>query len=159
MKKGNLIAAGAFAALALYVIWETSSFPGSRGRVPGPAVFPVIISVVMLMASLSLVITSLRMKPEDDRPLGLLSGDNMRVYLSMAVLVVYVAVMPFIGFCVTSSVLLFGLIKWFGKYRFHVCALSALAVTGIVYYVFSEVLNVPFRFGALDMYLKGMFQS
>lgn len=149
MKKGNIIAALAFAAFALFYIWEARSFPPSKGTVPGPAVYPTIVATLMLMAALSLLITALRMKPEEDKPLGLLSDDSKRVYLSMAILVAYVVVMPHLGFVTASSVLLFGLIKWFGNYRFHVCALSAIAVSGIIYFVFSEILNVPFRFGVL----------
>ena len=149
MKKGNIIAALAFAAFAGFFIWEGASFPASKGNVPGPAVYPTIVAVLMLMASLSLLITSFRMKPEEDKPIGLWSNDNKRVYISMAVLVLYVFIMPYVGFLVTSSLLLFGLIKWFGNYRFHVCAISAIAVAGIIYFVFSEILLVPFRFGFL----------
>ena len=149
MKKGNFIAAFAFAAFALYVIWQSSSFPGSKGNVPGPAVFPTAIATLMLMAAISLFITTIRMKPEEDQAINLARPECFRVYYCMAILLVYLLLMPVLGFCTASSVLLFGLVKWFGKYRFHVCALSAVAVTGIIYIVFSEVLHVPFRFGIL----------
>lgn len=157
MKKGNLIAAAAFSALAIYVLLHTSGFPASKRGVPGPAVFPNIIAVIMLLASLSLVVTSLRMTPNEDRPLCLLTRDNVRVYISMALLVIYVAVMPVLGFCSASFLLLLGLIKWFGKYRIPVCALCSFLATGSVYAVFSELLNVPFRFGVVDSFVKGLF--
>ncbi len=149
MKKGNLVAALAFAALAAFIIWQSDSFPAGKKGVPGPAVFPVATAVVMLMASLSLAITALAMKRESDRKLNLGRPDCVRVYICMGILVAYVFLVQEVGFCVTSSLLLFGLIKWFGKYRFHVCALSAIAVSGLLYFVFSHVLNVPFRFGFL----------
>ncbi|MDR2390272.1 MAG: tripartite tricarboxylate transporter TctB family protein [Planctomycetota bacterium] len=149
MKRGNLAAAAAFAALAVFVIWASRAFPGSRGTVPGPAVFPTAIAVIMLMASLSLAIASFRMRPEDNKPLGLFREERRRVYLCMGIMAVYVVLVQIVGFCVTSVLLLFGLISWFGKYRFHVSALSSIAIVGIVYFVFSEVLHVPFRFGFL----------
>ncbi|MDR1519165.1 MAG: tripartite tricarboxylate transporter TctB family protein [Planctomycetota bacterium] len=149
MKKGNLAAAAAFAALAVFVLWQSGSFPPSKGGVPGPAVFPAAIAVVMLMAAISLAITTLRARSEDDAPLDLGAPDCLRVYLCMAILAVYVLVMPLVGFCVTSSLLLFGLIQWFGRYKFHISALAAIAITGIVYLTFSELLRVPFRFGFL----------
>jgi putative tricarboxylic transport membrane protein len=149
MKRGNLAAAAAFAALAVFVIWESRNFPGSRGNVPGPAIFPTAIAVIMLMASLSLIITSLRMRPENDEVLGLFQENRRRVYLCMGIMAAYVVLVQIVGFCVTSALLLFGLIAWFGKYRFHVSALSSIAIVGIIYFVFSEVLHVPFRFGFL----------
>ena len=149
MKKGNFIAAAVFAALAIYVIVESSGYPAGRRGVPGPAFFPTAIAVVMLMAALSLVITTLRMKPNEDKPLNLGRSDCRRVYLCMAVLLVYTTLVPVVGFCTMSSVMLFAFIKWFGRYKFHYCAISAIAITGIVYFVFNTMLNVPFRFGVL----------
>ncbi len=149
MKKGNYIAAALFAAFALFVIWESASFPPSKARVPGPAVFPTIIAVVMLMASLSLILTTLRMAPEENRRIALNTPDTKRVYACMGILVVYTVLVPLIGFVTVSSVLMFGLIKWFGKYRFHICAVSALALSFFIYFIFSHVLHVPFRFGFL----------
>ncbi len=149
MKKGNLIAASLFAAMAIFIIWESASFPRGKAGVPGPAVFPIITAVLMLMAALSLVITTLRMRPEDDKKLNLGRPDCVRVYVCMAVLLAYFGLVQVVGFCATSAVLLFGLIQWFGKYRFHVSAIASIAVTVVIYLVFSQVLNVPFRFGFL----------
>lgn len=149
MKKGNFIAAALFAAFAIYVIYEASFFPASKARVPGPAVYPTGVAILMLMAAVSLVITTLRMTPEEDKKIDMLTPDAVRVYVSMAVLSVYAFLVPIVGFCTVSAVMLFGLIKWFGGYRFHYCAFVSVLVTGIIYLVFSEVLNVPFRFGVL----------
>lgn len=147
MKKGNFIAAFLFAAFAVFVIYESSPFPVGKRGVPGPGVFPTAVAVVMLMASLSLVITTLRMRAEDDKKLDLLKIDNIRVYISMAILVAYFFLVQFLGFFVTSTAMLFGFIQWFGKYNPFISAASAAAVAGITWYVFSEVLHVPFRFG------------
>ncbi|MCL2000057.1 MAG: tripartite tricarboxylate transporter TctB family protein [Planctomycetes bacterium] len=149
MKKGNYIAAAAFAALALFAIRESGSFPPTKGNVPGPAVFPVAIAVIMLAAAVSLVISTFRIKPEDDRKLNLGRPECLRVYACMAILIVYFPLVQIIGFCVTSSIMLFGLIRWFGKYPLHQCALAAVAIVGSLYFVFSQVLLVPFRFGFL----------
>ncbi|MDR3078228.1 MAG: tripartite tricarboxylate transporter TctB family protein, partial [Planctomycetota bacterium] len=102
MKKGNLAASALFAALAIFVIRESSFLPGGRAGVPGPAVFPTAVAVLLLMASLSLTISSFRMPPEEDRSLELLKPDCRRVYLCMAVMVAYVVILPLVGFCVTS---------------------------------------------------------
>jgi putative tricarboxylic transport membrane protein len=148
MKKGSLLAAAMFAAFALFVIVECMSFPPGRARVPGPALYPTAVALLMLFSAISLAVTAFRMTPKEDKVIGILSNDNKRVYISMAVLVVYVAAMYFIGFLTTSAAMLFGFIRWFGKYKPHVCALWAVCIAGIVYTVFRYVLLVPFRFGA-----------
>lgn len=149
MKKGNLVAAAAFAAFAVYIIAEAARFPPGTAKVPGPAMFPTIIAVIILMASVFLFITSLRMRPAEDTSLDLGSRGARRVYISMAIMAAYVAIMPLVGFFTTSTVLLFALIQWFGKYRFLYSAVVAAVITGLVYGVFNYVLHVPFRFGVL----------
>ncbi|MDR1533751.1 MAG: tripartite tricarboxylate transporter TctB family protein [Planctomycetota bacterium] len=149
MKKGNLIAAAAFAALAAFIIWESREFPASKGNVPGPAVFPVAIAVLMLLSAAALAFTTLCRFSGEERKLDLLRPDCLRVYLCMGVLMIYAALVPLIGFLTLSVPTLIVFIRWFGGYRLRVCALSSLAVNGVIYLVFSELLHVPFRFGFL----------
>lgn len=149
MKKGNFVTAACFAAFAVYIIWECASFPASKGNVPGPGFYPTAVATLMLMAAISLCISTVRMTPEEDRTLGLLDPDRVRVYICMFVLVVYTVLVPIVGFCVMSALLLFGLILWFGRYDVHVCMFFSIAVTGVIYGVFNYVLHVPFRFGFL----------
>ena len=149
MKRGNFIIAGVFSLLGLLVIAQSLSFPRGRAGIPGPGMIPIMISILMIIASISLVISTLRMTPAENVPLGLLSEGNRRVYLCMAILVVYLFLMPRIGFCVTSFLLLFGLIRWFGNYRYWFCAVVSVFLTGIIFGLFSEVLHVPLRFGLL----------
>ena len=149
MKKGNYIIAGIFSALGVFVIVQCLSVPKGRAGIPGPGMVPIMVSVLMIVASISLLISTLRMTPAEDVALGLLSEGHKRVYVCMAILVLYLIAMPQLGFCVTSFVLLFGLIKWFGNYRYWVCAVVSAFLTGIVFGLFSEVLHVPLRFGLL----------
>ena len=147
MKKGSIAAAVIFAAFASFVIWECLSFPPGRARVPGPALYPTAVAVLMLISAISLFISSLRMSPREDKAINILSNDNKRVYLSMAGLVAYVIALYYVGFFTTSAAMLFGFIMWFGRYRPWVCALWAVGISGIVYGTFRYILLVPFRFG------------
>lgn len=149
MKKGNLILAGVFSLLGVATIIRSVSYPAGQDGIPGPGFFPIIIAVLMLLASASLVFTSLRTKPEADVALKLLTADNKRAYLTMGIMVVYVIVMPLLGFCVTSFLLLFGLIKWLSTYKPLICALVSALVVGLIYVVFGVVLGVSLSFGLL----------
>ncbi|MCB7318848.1 tripartite tricarboxylate transporter TctB family protein [Lacrimispora sp. 210928-DFI.3.58] len=149
MKKGNMTLAGVFSLLAILVIIQSSFYPKGQDGIPGPGFFPIIIAVLMLAASISLIITTLRMLPEEDVPLGLSSLDNKRAYAAMGIMVLYVIVMPVLGFCVTSFLLLFGMIKWLSDYKYIVCCGASAGVIGMIYVVFSVVLHVSLSFGLL----------
>lgn len=149
MKKGNMTLAGVFSLLAILVIIQSSFYPKGQDGIPGPGFFPIIIAVLMLAASISLVITTLRMLPEEDVPLGLSSLDNKRAYAAMGIMVLYVIVMPILGFCVTSFLLLFAMIKWLSDYKYIVCCGASAGVIGMIYVVFSVVLHVSLSFGLL----------
>lgn len=149
MKKGNFVTAGIFALFAVFIIINSLTFPASRDGIPGPGFFPIVIAVLMLLAAVSLTVTSLRMKDGEDMVLKLFTDDNKRVYICMGLLVLYLAVMSQVGFCVSSFALLLGLIRWFGRYKLLFCAIFSAAVVVPLYLVFSFVLHVPLNFGLL----------
>lgn len=62
--------AGVFSLLAILVIIQSSFYPKGQDGIPGPGFFPIIIAVLMLAASISLIITTLRMLPGGGRPIG-----------------------------------------------------------------------------------------
>ncbi len=101
----------------------------------------------MLLSAISLAITAIQMTPRENRAVDIFSDDNKRVYMTMIGLVAYVTIMYYVGFFTTSVAMLFGFIRWFGKYKPHVCALWALGAAGLAYGTFRYILLVPFRFG------------
>jgi hypothetical protein len=147
MKKGNLIVAGVFTALSLLVISMAFQLPQGKNGVPGPGYWPILIGIVMLVAAITVGIQAI--VKSDDTPLFLGSSDHIRVYISMICLVAYLTGMYYIGFCVSTFVMLYGFITWFSKYRWYFRVLTAFLITTIVYTVFQYVLHVPFRFGIL----------
>jgi putative tricarboxylic transport membrane protein len=147
MKKGNLIVAGIFTTLSLFIIIMAFKLPAAKNGVPGPGYWPIMIALVMLVASITVGIQALASK--DDTPLFLAGSDHIRVYISMGALVVYLVGIYYIGFCVSTFIMLYGFITWFGNYRWYFRLVTAFAITAIVYTVFQFVLHVPFRFGIL----------
>ncbi|MBK5246357.1 MAG: tripartite tricarboxylate transporter TctB family protein [Peptostreptococcaceae bacterium] len=147
MKKGNLIFAGVFSALAIFIMYFAMQLPKARNGVPGPGYWPILISVVMLVAAITVGIKAFTTK--DDTPLVLGASDHIRVYIAMGLLIVYLLGMYYIGFGIATFVMLYGFITWFGKYTWFFRALMAFAITAVVYSVFVYVLKVPFRFGIL----------
>lgn len=147
MKKGNLIIASIFSTLAIFIMYFAMQLPKAKGGVPGPGYWPMLISVVMLVAAITVGIKAFA--TEDATPLELGTPDHLRVYLAMVILVVYLLGMYYIGFGIATFLMIYGFITWFGKYTWVFRALMAFAITAVVYGVFVYVLKVPFRFGIL----------
>lgn len=146
MKKANLVLCAIFLSIAGYVMYAASSFPGGTAGVPGPGVFPMIIAGMMIASCVGILIETLRM---EDVAIGWLEPYMKPVYISMVVVVVYVFALMQIGFVVTSTIFMTGMVQWFKKGKPLVNVLISLVFVGVVYLVFSVVLKVPMNFGIL----------
>ncbi|HZJ88019.1 MAG TPA: tripartite tricarboxylate transporter TctB family protein [Sphaerochaeta sp.] len=149
MKKANFIVSGVFAAFALVVIIIASGYPPSKHGVPGPGVFPTIIAVLILISAVVLFLQTLRMPTVSDDVIDLKSRSIINVYVTMAGLILYIALLPTIGFIVSTSAMLIVYIKWFSRRPLWKCALISVLFTLAIFFLFGRVLNVPMRFGVL----------
>ena len=107
---------------------------------------PLIIAVII---SAALFINTLRMKPEDDVPVDLTSRNVLNVYITIAGLIVYITLLPLLGFITTTSIMLLLFFKWFSKYAWWKCLLISVLFTVGIWLLFGIVLNVPMRYGVL----------
>jgi hypothetical protein len=149
MKKGNIIVSIVFGLLSLIIIGASMALEGSKGGVPGPGTWPILISILMLIASISIFINAIKMKSEDDKPLGLSNPDSIRVYITMGGLILYLLGLYYIGFVVATFFMLFIYISWYGSHKWYFNIATSLIITVIVYATFKNLLHVPFRFGFL----------
>lgn len=153
MKKGNIITAVLTIALSVYIIVTCLGYPRAEAYgtgVPGPGLWPGLIAAMMLLAAISLLVKSLRMKPEDDTPLIMWTDGTKRVYITMAILVVYVAVLGIVGFIPSTIVMLYIFINWFAKRKPAFTLIVSVVSTLVVYCIFKFVLNVPVDFGLIS---------
>ena len=130
MKKGNLVLAAICAVLGVGIIAVASGYPKAADYgtgVPGPI----------------LIYRTLKMKPEKDTKIDLWTSGTRRVYITMGILVVYLLVLPFLGFIISTFVLELIFIQWFAKKNPVITALIAAAITMVVYCAFRFLLNVP----------------
>jgi len=148
MKKANIVFGILFIIFSVSVIVFTLiNFPAGVNNVPGPAMFPVIIASIMILASLFIIFHYLRLK--EDVVINWLSNDKLRAYIAMAIIIIYVFIVPIVGFYVMSFVLLMILIRWFRKKSFVYTAIVSIAILGLVFVVFNIALRVPLNFGIL----------
>ena len=144
MRKGNIIAGIVCAAVALYVIVTCLGYPRAEAYgtgVPGPGLWPGIIAALLLICSVGLIAGTLMMKKEDLPELPMWTPGTKRVYISMAILLVYMLVLS----------TLFAFCQWFHRGAVWKNAVISIAVILVIYYVFKNFLNVPIDFGMFSI--------
>lgn len=147
MKKANIVSASAFAAVSIIVILYSLTFPRGTDGVPGPGMFPILIASLMLLCSVTIIAVTCFSK--DTTQFVIFTKENQMVYITMAILALYIFLMPKIGFCVTSVPALAGLIRWFSGRKLVACILYAVLIVLVVFFVFNKILKVPLLFGLL----------
>ena len=147
--KTDIITGAGTIAFAGFVIGMSFSFPDSRGADFGPALFPRLIAVVLILLGISVLLQSRkgRIQAQDAEaqiPEGqhtLTSTGLRNVTITVATTVVYIVVVEKLGFIPTTAVFLLVLMKMFGLSTARSLIFSCLS-TGFVYVLFSVVLRV-----------------
>lgn len=146
MKKMNLIFAGICAVLGVLLIVLAAGYPTAADYgtgVPGPGLWPIVISSVMLAMAALLVMKSVKMPAEKNVDIPLWNEGTKRVYITMGILFAYTLVLEFLGFIIATTVMEAIFIQWFAKKKPWITVIIALVVTLVIYCVFQYVLNVP----------------
>ena len=151
MKKANFIVSIVCAILGVGVIMIASGYPDAEAYgtgVPGPGLWPIVISGVMLVCAALLMFKTLKMKPEDDDTEVILwSADTRRVYISMLILLIYTIILEPVGFILSTIAMLLIFIQWFSKKKWYMSLIISAALSLGIYSIFKFVLNVPIDFG------------
>ena len=146
MKKMNLIFAGVCGAIGILLIALAAGYPTAADYgtgVPGPGLWPIVISALMLAMAVLLVIKSVKMPAEKNVDVPMWNEGTKRVYITMGILFAYTLVLEFLGFIIATTIMEAVFIQWFAKKKPWVTVVIALVVTLVIYVVFQYVLNVP----------------
>ncbi|MBL3538522.1 tripartite tricarboxylate transporter TctB family protein [Aminivibrio sp.] len=152
MKKTLRIIFGVSLVLvSLWVIRTSSTFPeavSAGKKIPGPAFFPVLLSVVLIPCGLYQVVSGLKSGEEaSGRGWGPVGANGVIVILSLAV---YVQLMQWMGYALSTV-----LFSMFLLLRLRVSVLKAFAVTFItvvfILLVFGRVFQIQLPLGELGL--------
>lgn len=136
------------ALLAAALAWR---FPATNGPVPGPAFFPLLMAVVLLVLALAQLLENVRdvrnadaatEREAEPKPPAPLSGAGQTACVLILVSA-FAAAVPHLGFISTSALLVMGALRLFG-YKENVRAGAFGLVVGFVLHVlFSCFMGVP----------------
>lgn len=152
MKKlSNLIACVFIAVSVVFFIISLSFPPGSNGAV-GPGYFPRIMCVLVIFLSvLELILSRNEEIPEELKDLGLFKKENMRVWATMGLTLVYIICIKEIGFIISSIVFMLGMNVYFKVYEKSkvLSVILPFIVVAVLYFVFHNLLHVNLPKGLL----------
>jgi putative tricarboxylic transport membrane protein len=143
--------------LGITILVAIRDFPTIPGQQYGPALFPGVIAVALLVCGASLVYRGVAARPHDGAG-GHLAGFDAwtrspRHVLAFGVVigvnVLYVALADRLGFVIASVLYLGALFAAFGV-RARLVVPLAIVVTLVIHYAFYKLLRVPLPWGWLQ---------
>lgn len=144
MKTGNWMAAVFLLSLSSAIWILTSSFPPSDiANTPGPAFFPRLIALIMVVLTVFMLRENVR--KNDKSPLFDWASPGMvRNALLFVLSAVYCGLLSYIGFLILTPIgLLIMMLIMQRKGRLGWMIFSSLAATAAIYLVFQVLLDVP----------------
>jgi putative tricarboxylic transport membrane protein len=150
MRSRNVSAALVLIVLGLVYGYLTAGLPKrSLPDTPDPSFFPWIITASLLILSVALLVQGLQ-APRSARDAADTAGGLRAPAVFLALFVVYVAVLPVIGF-VIASVPFFAALMWlYGERRWGWIGIVSVALPVILVVVFRSGLRIPLPTGVLS---------
>ena len=120
----------------LLIFIEAKSFPQTPGE------FPVWISTILIGLSALLLIQSLTNR-DDDKKLEINKSALIHIAITTAGIAGYIILLPFLGYVITSFILVLSLSILFGYRSIKYLAMTPLAAVVLCWVVFLFILNIP----------------
>lgn len=152
MKKIANVIACVFIAVAVVFFVISLSFPAGTNGAVGPGYFPRIMCVLVIFLSvLELIISRNEKIPEELLEVKIFKKENMRVWITMGITLVYIICIQKIGFIVSSIVFQYGLNTYFKVHEKSkvLAVVLPLIVVAVLYFVFHNLLHVNLPKGLL----------
>ncbi|MGH6898124.1 MAG: tripartite tricarboxylate transporter TctB family protein [Geminicoccaceae bacterium] len=154
MRLNDAVIGIALILFALAMIAYTRTFPAMPGQNYGPALFPTLIGIGFIVSGVILSVSGLRRRRAEPLFGGgewLRSGRHVITFVAVVGgLLLYIVASDWLGFILTSLLLLFGWLVLFRGGKPISSFVIALAVTLGVDYAFSQLLLVPLPLGVLQ---------
>jgi len=137
------VALASLGASGLYLA-GAATFPFGSSARPGAGFFPVAVGVLLcLVCSVFAFDTLRRAGVGEAAGSPMPADDRKRVVATMAGLVAFCLVVPWVGYSVAAALFVAWLLRRLGEGRWPAIALTAVLTAAVSYYVFAVLLAVP----------------
>lgn len=157
MRFNDLVCGAIIIAAALAVIAVTTTFPDFPGQNYGPAVFPRLLAVLLILCGVLLMMRGLAAWRAGERLIEVPEwasqpANVVSVALVLGASLAYILLVDAVGFVPLTFVLLLALFAWLRARLPVAVATAAVAAFGINWF-FSSLMRVPLPRGLMDSIL------
>lgn len=151
MKRSNIIIAIILLGLSGYLLIESVGLSFGGLRTPQAGFFPTILSAALAVLSLVLLGEAPKEKEERASPFQLGSQSWRRIALAVGVLLAFGFSVDFLGYTLSSFLLVAILLRAIEPMRWWLVIIIALSTSAISYGIFGWLLQTPLPAGIFGM--------
>ena len=157
MKINDAVWGSLFLLLGVVILFHVQSFPTIPGQKVGPALFPGVIAVGLVVCASILIFHGIAGRRKRGEPSAWFASEPwmrsprhvLAFFLVIGVNVFYILVVDRPGFIPTGAIYLAMLFAVFGV-RLRNNLVLALVITLVIHYAFYKLLRVPLPWGVLE---------
>jgi putative tricarboxylic transport membrane protein len=155
MRQKDIISGLFFLLVGAFFIFNALCLDLGTFSDPGPGLIPLLPGILLSIISAALVFNSYKgKKPQgEDNDSATHLADSLKwppvVITTLLAMLVFAVVLQYLGFVVSSILMMLFLFKFIGKHTWIRSAIGAASSVGICYLVFQVWLSVQFPIGPL----------
>jgi putative tricarboxylic transport membrane protein len=134
----NVVVALAVLALGVAALLGSNALGLGTAASPAAGTWPLLVAVVTVLIGLALVALARRTHDAER-----FSGSSLLVLLGLATMVVFVVLLPVIGFEIPAALLCFVWLRFLGREGWRLSVLLSLGLVAAFYAIFVGALSVP----------------
>ena len=151
MKRFEVIAAALLAALAGYVLFESSNLRIGTFRVPQTGFFPRVLGVLLALLTVGELVRVLRLAETTAAPERIPSEGWLRIGATLAIMLGFALVLEWLGFLLATFLLMVLLLRAIEAPSWSKVIIVASITSVLSYGLFAWLLGVPLPAGILGI--------
>ncbi|MFC0272082.1 tripartite tricarboxylate transporter TctB family protein [Metabacillus herbersteinensis] len=141
MKNLNMWVGFAILAFAGFIFWQALYFDYYSNIGPGPGLFPIWLSGLLIILSLLFIVSAFRTDKiyfSDVFPKG---KQRTKIIRILGSILLFILISPYAGFTIAGILILF--ILFFGEMKWYTAIGTSVVTTLVIFLVFKSFLGVP----------------
>lgn len=140
LKNNRLIEGIVISLLSIFFIVESLKLHNGQSWALSPALFPLIITISILLFSLSLIIKSLKEKHADTEAIR--TQGAVKLIFVIIISILYLIFLQKLHFLISSIIYLFLFLFILGERRWWLLEIISLITPALIQYIFGNLLGV-----------------
>lgn len=149
LNERDIISAGVIITFAIAVFVMSRRLPTGPSDTPGPGVYPAFIAVCLFFLGIVQIIQSIVLDPREREGPELSLAALKRLTPPFIGLLMYILLLPVMGFLIGTSLFLLLLIRYSNITEYRISVPISVGVAITLQYVFGTLLRVPLPDGMI----------